>query len=88
MIGAIAQVASMETEEISLQHDPELDDARWFDIADVEEALRVGTSGLGDPAPEGYTEGNLRLPPKTAIANQLITAVVEGNFLGGVKEKM
>jgi NAD+ diphosphatase len=40
--------------------------------------LKVGTSGLGEDAPEGYKEGGLRLPPKTAIANQLMTAVVNG----------
>ncbi len=29
----------------------------------------------------GYKEGGLRLPPRTAIANQLLGAVV-GGFLG------
>jgi NAD+ diphosphatase len=84
MIGAIAQVASAEDEKIKLDNDPELEAARWFELDEVQEALRVGTSGLGDPASEGYKEGNLRLPPRTAIANQLITAVVEGGFLAGV----
>jgi NAD+ diphosphatase len=37
-----------------------------------------GTSGLGEGPPEGYKEGGLRLPPQTAIANRLMTAVVEG----------
>jgi len=40
--------------------------------------LETGTSALGEPAPEGYKEGGLRLPPIQAIANRLITAVVEG----------
>ena len=41
-----------------------------------------GTSGLGeDPGPD-YIEGGLRLPPKTAIAHQLLQAVVSGPFLG------
>merc|ERR1711964_61685 len=84
MIGAIAQVASPEDEEIKLEHDPELEIAKWFTLEEVQEALKWGTSGLGEDAPEGYKEGNLRLPPKTAIANQLITAVVEGGFLEGV----
>src|SRR5262249_38233265 len=53
MIGAIAQAASPENEAISLSHDPELEDARWFEIAEVAEALRVGTSSLGEhPGPE------------------------------------
>ncbi|PGH04279.1 hypothetical protein GX51_03624 [Blastomyces parvus] len=84
MIGAIAQVAKPEHETISLQHDPELEDARWFSIAEAEEALKVGTSDLsGKPGP-GYKEGGLRLPPRTAIAYQLIAAVVHGEFWGGI----
>ena len=84
MIGAIAQVADPADENIKLDNDPELETAKWFTLDEIEEALRVGTSGLGDPAPEGYVEGNLRLPPKTAIAHQLISAVVRGGFLEGV----
>ena len=84
MIGAIAQVASVEDEEIKLHHDPELEDAKWFTFDEVREALRVGTSGLGEAAGSEYKEGNLRLPPTTAIAHQLISAVVDGGFLAGV----
>ena len=81
MIGAIAQTIA-GGEEIVLKHDPELEDAKWVNFDEVSEALKVGTSGLGEPAAEGYKEGNLRLPPRTAIANQLLHAVV-GGFLGG-----
>ncbi|KAI9676407.1 MAG: NADH pyrophosphatase [Caeruleum heppii] len=81
MIGAIAQ-ATPGGEEIVLQHDPELEAAKWVGLEEVAEALRVGTSGIGEEAGEGYKEGGLRLPPKTAIANQLLTAVC-GGFLGG-----
>ena len=84
MIGAIAQVATAEDENIKLDNDPELETAKWFTLPEIQEALAVGTSGLGEAAPEGYKEGNLRLPPRTAIANQLITAVVEGGYLDGV----
>ena len=84
MIGAIAQVSSVEDENIKLDNDPELETAKWFTLHEIQEALSVGTSGLGEAAPDGYKEGNLRLPPKTAIANQLITAVVSGGFLEGV----
>lgn len=80
MIGAIGQ-AIPGGEEIHLGHDAELEDARWFGVEEIREALRVGTSGLGDaPGPE-YKEGGLRLPPQTAIANQLMAAVI-GGFLG------
>jgi NAD+ diphosphatase len=80
MIGAVGQ-AVPEGETIDLGNDPELDDAKWFDFAEVREALRVGTSGLGDDAGPEYKEGGLRLPPSTAIANQLISSVVSG-FVG------
>jgi len=88
MIGCVAQASSTETEHINLEHDPELEDAKWFPVEEVAEALKVGTSGLNDPAGPGYKEGGLRLPPKTAIANQLISAIVEGTFLGVAKEKI
>ena len=83
MIGAIAQ-AIPGGEEVLLKHDPELEDAKWVGLDEVREALRVGTGSLDemDKKAEGYKEGALRLPPKTAIANQLLEAVV-GGFLGG-----
>ncbi|KAL8679307.1 MAG: hypothetical protein Q9186_004400 [Xanthomendoza sp. 1 TL-2023] len=80
MIGAVAQCIP-GGDEIVLKHDPELEDARWAELEEVREALRVGTSALGESAQEGYKEGNLRLPAGTAIANQLLTAVVNG-FVG------
>ena len=80
MIGAIAQCIP-GGEEIVLKHDPELEDARWAEMEEVREALRVGTSALGEAAQEGYKEGNLRLPAGTAIANQLLQAVANG-FVG------
>lgn len=87
MIGAIAQTIP-GGEEIHLKHDPELEDAKWVDFEEVREALRVGTSGLGEEAGVGYKDGGLRLPPRTAIANQLLEAVV-GGFLGdGEASKM
>ncbi|KAJ4293303.1 NADH pyrophosphatase [Kalmusia sp. IMI 367209] len=77
MIGAIGQ-AIPGGEEIHLGHDAELEDAKWFRAEEVREALKVGTSGLGEDAGPEYKEGGLRIPPKTAIANQLMTAVVNG----------
>ncbi|KAI4227909.1 MAG: hypothetical protein L6R36_002059 [Xanthoria steineri] len=77
MIGAVAQCVP-GGEEIVLKHDPELEDARWAEMEEIREALRVGTSALGESAQEGYKEGNLRLPAGTAIANQLLTAVASG----------
>ncbi|KAF2095795.1 hypothetical protein NA57DRAFT_67521 [Rhizodiscina lignyota] len=83
MIGAIGQ-ATPDGEVVDLGNDPELEDAKWFSLDEVREALRVGTSGLGErPGPE-WREGGLRLPPRTAIANQLLTSVVNGFVSAGV----
>ncbi|OQO15212.1 hypothetical protein B0A48_00595 [Cryoendolithus antarcticus] len=84
MIGAIGQSVP-DGETIDLGNDPELEDARWCPFDEVREALKIGVSGLGDPAPPEY-RGGLRLPPETAIANQLMTSVVNG-FVG-VEAKM
>lgn len=82
MIGAVAQTVGGKGEEVVLKHDPELEDAKWVSMEELREALQVGVSGLGEEAPKGYKEGGLRLPPGTAIANQLMEAVVNGGFLG------
>ena len=84
MIGAIAQCIE-GGEEIVLKHDPELEDAKWVGLDEIREALKVGTSGLGEEPQSGYVEGNLRLPPKTAIANQLLQAVCNGLLAGDSK---
>jgi NAD+ diphosphatase len=77
MIGAIGQ-ATPDGETINLGNDPELEAAKFFTFDEVREALKYGVSGLGEPAPEGYKTGGLRLPPQTAIANRLIESVVSG----------
>ncbi|OBT78706.1 hypothetical protein VF21_02333 [Pseudogymnoascus sp. 05NY08] len=82
MIGAIGQ-AVKGGEEVNLEHDPELEQARWFDFETVRVALKTGTSGLDEAPGEARKEGDLRLPGHTAIANQLLQAVVLGGFLGG-----
>ncbi|KAF2718943.1 hypothetical protein K431DRAFT_287130 [Polychaeton citri CBS 116435] len=84
MIGAVGQ-AVPEGEKIDLGNDPELDDAKWFDFGEVREALRVGTSALGEEAGPEYKEGGLRLPPQTAIAHQLVSSVVNGFASGAAK---
>ena len=85
MIGAIAH-AVPGGEQIVLKHDPELEDAKWVELDEVAEALRVSTSGLDDTPGKDYVEGGLRLPPKTAISNQLLRAVVGGFVSGNVKD--
>jgi NAD+ diphosphatase len=80
MIGAIAQ-ALPDGEKIHLEHDPELEDAKWVEMEEIREALRYRTSGIGDQPGPDHKKGELRLPPQTAIAHQLLQAVVNG-FLG------
>ncbi|CEJ60397.1 putative NADH pyrophosphatase [Penicillium brasilianum] len=87
MIGAIAQCSDAAHEKINLEHDPELEDARWFEIEEVEEALRIGTSDLSSGAGPEY-KGGLRLPPETAIANQLIRAAVNADYFHSERSKM
>ncbi|KAI9726069.1 MAG: NADH pyrophosphatase [Chrysothrix sp. TS-e1954] len=82
MIGAIGQTIP-EAEKIDLGNDPELDDARWVGVEEMREALRVGTSGLGEPAGPEYKEGGLRLPPPTAIANRLMESFANSSLLAG-----
>jgi NAD+ diphosphatase len=85
MIGAVGQAASKEGEEVDLGNDPELEDAKWWSVEDIREALRVGTRGLGPSDSTGAEyKGGLVLPPRTAIANQLMEAVVSGGFLSGI----
>lgn len=66
MIGAVGQ-AIPSGETIDLGNDPELESAKWFSYEEIRQALRVGTSGLGEPAGPDYKEGDLRLPPSTAV---------------------
>lgn len=67
MIGAIGQ-AIPGGEKIDLGNDPELEDAKWYTHEQIREALRVGVSGLDEPPNPEYKEGNLRLPPATAVS--------------------
>ena len=85
MIGAIAQALPGEGDEDIILNDKELEAARWFGMDELREALLKGTGPLGDDAPDGYPEDALRLPPKTAIANRLITAVANGFLEGNPK---
>lgn len=81
MIGAIAQTIP-GGEEVLLKHDPELEDAKWVDLDEIRVALADKTGGVGGIGKKLTEELNpksrLKLPPKTTIANQLLTAVVAG----------
>jgi len=77
MIGAIGEAVD---ETIHLGHDPELQHAKWFTMADLEKALPEA-NGLTEELPKGVKEGDLRLPPPNAIAHQLLKAVTN-NFQG------
>ncbi|KAG0134354.1 NUDIX hydrolase domain-like protein [Tuber indicum] len=79
MMGAIGE-ALPGGEDIVLKHDPELEDAQWVEVGRVRSALQ-GSTGTPDVEVEGAVEGQLRLPPSTAIAHQLLLAVVNGFHL-------
>jgi NAD+ diphosphatase len=90
MMGAIAQAIPGEDErEPDLDNDAELESAKWFTLAEIREGLKDtawAEKGLGASDPIGGEPSKdipLRLPPRTAIAHQLMSAVAEGGFLGG-----
>lgn len=85
MIGAIAQVSDEAHETIYLQHDPELADARWFEIKEVEQALEDATGVTGVQS-GSENKDRLRVPPPTAIAHQLIKAAISADYLGTEKQ--
>lgn len=62
---------------------------RRFPIEEVKEAMRVGVGRLdqSDTKHPEYKEGNLRLPPQTAIANRLIEAVLT-DFAGNLTSSL
>ncbi|RKF54665.1 putative NADH pyrophosphatase [Erysiphe neolycopersici] len=76
MIGTISQ-ALPDGETIHLEHDPELEDAQWFTFDEVREALNDKASSSREMQNSEDYVGNLRLPPRTAIANRLLRAVLE-----------
>ena len=90
MIGAVASALPGEGEAIHTGHDDELEDARWVAVEEVREALGRVRLRLGDTKPNGLGGGDdgegdgegdggkILLPPWTAIANRLLTAVIEG----------
>ncbi|PHH87589.1 hypothetical protein CDD83_8667 [Cordyceps sp. RAO-2017] len=80
MLGAIAQ--ALPGHENILLNDNELEAAQWFTLDQVRLAL-TKTSSMADRAPKGDDDGSLRVPPPQAIANRLMTAVVQG-FLTGI----
>jgi NAD+ diphosphatase len=72
-------IALAEEEEIYLGHDPELADARWYTKEEVKKALYDNSGSPFEPVPKGR-EGELRLPPSSAIAHMLLKAFVEDTW--------
>lgn len=77
MLGAVAS-ALPDGEDIHLGHDPELEDAKWVPLEEVREALKKTVTLDTVPVTNGDKPPTLLLPPHTAIANRLITAICEG----------
>jgi NAD+ diphosphatase len=89
MVGAIGQAAPGEDSKApDLGNDAELEHADWFKIEDVRNALKGAEwneKGIGasDPTGDAPAGVKLKLPPRTAIAHQLMEAVCNGGFVGG-----
>ncbi|KAL2111401.1 hypothetical protein VUR80DRAFT_10124 [Thermomyces stellatus] len=79
MLGAVA-CALPDGEGIHLGHDPELEDAKWVTVEEVRKALKVPRPPADSvsASANGIEDGSFYLPPHTAIAHQLLKAVVEG----------
>lgn len=71
MIGCIGQ-AIKDGEVISLENDKELENAMWVQLDQVNRALKLHDQN-GDAA---WKEGDFKLPGPTAIAHQLLKAVM------------
>jgi len=72
-------IALADDESIFLGHDPELADARWFSKEEVRTALYENSGSPFEPVPKDK-EGQLRLPPDSAIAHILLKAFVEDTW--------
>lgn len=84
MLGCIGQ-ALPDGETIDLGHDPELEEARWFDLGHIRRIIEKAEGGAKDGGGQWVSDGEevVRIPPPAAIAHQLIAAVARG-FVGGV----
>ena len=69
-------IALADEEEIFLGHDPELAEARWFTKEEVRTALYQNSGSPFEQVMKGR-EGELRLPPASAIAHILLKAFVK-----------
>lgn len=76
MIGAIGQ-ATPDGETIDLGNDPELEDAKWFTLDEVRDALKVGTSGLGERVSQSVLALMLVFPGLTFLSAQRIQRMAE-----------
>lgn len=77
MLGAVA-CALPDGEAVHLGHDPELEDAKWVTIEELRKALKVPRPSAPSASANGAEQGAFYLPPHTAIAHQLLSAVADG----------
>jgi NAD+ diphosphatase len=90
MLGAIG-VAIEGHDTIDLEQDKELEDGRWVPLQEIRESLAASgpwEGGLGASDGKETTKEKIRVPPKTAIAHQLLDAVCNGGIIGGSGVKM
>ncbi|OCT50741.1 NADH pyrophosphatase [Cladophialophora carrionii] len=72
LIGAIAQCE--DGGETITYPETELEEARWFELAEVRHALDHGANPMWEPPPQGYT--GPRVPPSRLMAHQVLRGVL------------
>ncbi|KAF2100757.1 hypothetical protein NA57DRAFT_36296 [Rhizodiscina lignyota] len=72
LIGAMAQCVEWG-EEISYP-ESELEEAKWFELGEIQHALKHGANPMWEPPIKGYT--GLRVPPSQLMAHQVLKGVL------------
>lgn len=73
LIGTIGQCGDKAGEEVTYP-EPELEEARWFGLGEVEKALDGGAGAMWEAPVKGW-EG-IRVPPGQLMAHQLLRGVI------------
>lgn len=83
MVGCIAQVAAEAPhgDEVKLEHDPELEQANWYSLAEIEASLVLSARDY-KPAPGEKANDVPLIPGPEALAFTLLEAVVSGRVRG------
>ncbi|KAH9845738.1 Peroxisomal NADH pyrophosphatase NUDT12 [Teratosphaeria destructans] len=73
LIGALGQCDNEAAEEISYP-ESELQEAKWFELGEIEHALEKGANAMWEPPIKGYV--GPRVPPAQLMAHQTLRGVL------------